>query len=322
MADIHKWDNTDPLGEALHYLRLSGTFYCHSELSSPWGIVLPPLPDCLMFHVVLSGSCWLSVQDAPIRKLHPGDMALVSHGQGHSLTSNPGDDAVNLFELPRQSVSERYEILRHGGNGAATNLVCGAMRFNHPIAKQLVSLLPSEIVVEPTDICYSDWMQSTLRLMASEARQLRPGGETMITRLADILVIQAVRSWIDHDPNAQTGWLGALKDKQVGRAISLMHGDPARAWNLTMLANEVAMSRSAFAARFSALVEMPAMQYLARWRMNLALAILEEQDEGLSQVASRVGYTSEAAFSRAFKRYIGVPPGAIQRNAVPFASEK
>ena len=160
-----------------------------------------------------------------------------------------------------------------------------------------------------------EWIQSTLRFMAAEARQLRPGGETSITRLADILVIQVIRSWIDQDPAAQTGWLGALQDRQIGRAIAFIHRDPARAWTLASLADEVAMSRSAFAARFTLLVGEPAMRYLARWRMHLAQTWLAADDLGLAEVAGRLGYQSEAAFSRAFKRFMGVSPGAVRRAA-------
>jgi len=158
-----------------------------------------------------------------------------------------------------------------------------------------------------------EWLQSTLRFLTSEARELRAGGETVITRLADILVIQAIRSWIATDAQAQTGWLRALRDKQIGRAIALIHRDPARDWTLPSLASAVGMSRSAFAARFTELVGEPAMQYLLRWKMHAALRWLRESDTPLSQLASRLGYESEAAFSRAFKRLMGVSPGAARR---------
>jgi AraC-like DNA-binding protein len=152
-----------------------------------------------------------------------------------------------------------------------------------------------------------------LRFMASEAKALRLGGETIITRLADILVIQAIRSWIEQDPAAQTGWLRALQDKQIGRVISLIHRDSARAWTVASLAAEVAMSRSAFAARFTELVGEPPMHYVARWRMHVALTWLKEEGAALGELAIRLGYQSEAAFSRAFKRFIGVSPGAARR---------
>jgi AraC-like DNA-binding protein len=141
---------------------------------------------------------------------------------------------------------------------------------------------------------------------------LRPGGEAVITRLADILVIQAIRSWIARDPAAQTGWLGALRDGQIGRAIALIHGDPTRLWTLASLASQVGMSRSVFAARFRELVGEPAMHYLTRWKMNAAMTWLKEEAEPLGALARRLGYESEAAFSRAFKRFMGVSPGAVR----------
>jgi AraC-like DNA-binding protein len=304
----------DPLGEALHFLRMTGIFYCRSEFTAPWALVLPPMRRFLMLHVVTSGRCWLEVDGVPHRMLQPGDLALVPHGEGHRLASNPGVEGANLFDLPREQVSERYEILRLGGGGAATTVLCGAFQFDHPAAHQLVTMLPKIINIEMWNSPQMEWMQSSLRLMAAEARELRPGGETVITRLADILVIQAIRSWIAQDPSAQTGWLGALQDKQIGRVISLIHRDPARAWSLESLAAAAAMSRSAFAARFTELVGEPAMRYVARWRMQVALTRLKEDDAPLSELSVRLGYESEAAFSRAFKRYIGVSPGLVRRH--------
>ena len=158
-------------------------------------------------------------------------------------------------------------------------------------------------------------MQSTLGLMAAEAREPRPGGEAVITRLGDILVIQAIRSWIETDPAARTGWLGALQDPQIGRAMALIHRDPARAWTVASLADELAMSRSAFAARFTELVDEPAMQYVTRWRMHVALTSLQDEGATVAELAGRLGYRSEAAFARAFKRVVGSPPGAVKREA-------
>jgi AraC-like DNA-binding protein len=310
MADV--WTSVDPLGEALHFLRMSGIIYCRAEFTAPWGLALPAMKDCLMFHVVTSGRCWLEVEGAEHRLLRSGDLALVPHGQGHRLTSEPGTPAARLFDLPRERISERYETLRHGGGGAATSMVGGAVRFDHPAAYQLIKLLPKMICIEASNSPHMEWLQSMLRFMAAEAAALRPGGETVITRLADIMVIQAIRAWIDQDPAAQTGWLGALQDKKIGRAISLVHRDTRRAWTVASLATEFAMSRSAFAARFSELVGEPPMHYLARWRMHIALTSLKEDRVSLGEVAIRLGYRSEAAFSRAFKRVIGVSPGAAR----------
>jgi transcriptional regulator GlxA family with amidase domain len=194
-------------------------------------------------------------------------------------------------------------------------MVCGAVRFDHPAARHLIGLLPGLIHVEAADSPHMEWIQSTIRFIATEAKELRPGGETVITRLADILVIQAIRAWIERDPAARTGWLGALRDPQIGRAIMLIHREPARDWSVASLAHEVAMSRSAFAARFTELTGEPPMHYVTRWRMYTALTWLGEDNAGLGELAFRLGYQSEAAFSRAFKRVIGVSPGIARRQA-------
>jgi AraC-like DNA-binding protein len=308
------WRSVDPLGEALHFLRMSGIFYCRSEFTAPWGLLLPPMPDSLMFHFVTSGRCWLQVEGVEPRQLRLGDLALVPHGEGHRLASEQGTFAAKLFSLPRELVSDRYEILRYGGGGSPMHMICGAVRFDHPAAQHLVKLLPKMICIDASSSPHMEWINTMLRFMAAEARELRAGGEAVITRLADILVVQTIRAWMEQDPTAQTGWLGALQHKQIGRAISLIHRDPQRAWTLESLASEVAMSRSAFAARFTELVGEPAMHYVARWRMLLALTWLKEENAPLAEIASRLGYNSEAAFSRAFKRFIGTSPGVARRS--------
>jgi AraC-like DNA-binding protein len=314
LPDLWK-SSADPLGEALHFLRMSGSFYCLSEFTTPWALDLPPMQDCVMFHVVTAGERRLEVPGADVCTLRPGALALVPHGQGHSLSSGSDVTAAKLFDLPRELVSDRYEHLRHGGGGAPTTMLCAAVRFEDPSAQHLLRLLPRLIAVDAWNSPELEWLQSTLRFLNTEARELRAGGETVITRLADILVIQAIRSWISTDPQAQTGWLGALRDKQIGRAIALIHRDPARDWTVASLASAVGMSRSAFAARFTELVGEPAMHYLSRWKMHAALTWLKESDAPLSQLASKLGYESEAAFSRAFKRLMGVSPGAARRQA-------
>jgi transcriptional regulator GlxA family with amidase domain len=176
-----------------------------------------------------------------------------------------------------------------------------------------VQALPKVICVDAAQSPQLDWIQSTLRLMAAEAREQRPGGEALITRLADILVIQAIRSWIDQDPGARTGWLNALRDQQIGRAIALIHREPSRDWTVERLAHEVAMSRSAFAARFTALAGETPMHYVARWRMQVAMSALKDGDVTVGEIANQLGYHSEAAFSRAFKRFTGLSPGMARQ---------
>jgi AraC-like DNA-binding protein len=313
MAVSDPFAPADPLAEALHYLRMNGAFYCRSELSAPWGMTLMPMPGCMWFHVVCAGRAWVESGAAAPLLLAPGELALVPHGEGHRLRSEPGAPAPEIMALEREVVSDRYEVIRHGGGGTPTALICGAVRFEHAAARSVVDLLPDVIHVVAADAPRTDRLFGTLALLAAEAIELEPGGEAVITRLADIVVIQALRWWIETDPAARTGWLGALRDPQMGRAVALIQREPARPWTLAALAGEVAMSRSAFAARFTQLVGEPPMEYVTRWRMHVALTALMHDGATASELAHRLGYRSEAAFARAFKRVVGVPPGAVKR---------
>jgi AraC-like DNA-binding protein len=312
VADLDPWAPKDPLGEALHGLRMNGAYYCRSELTAPWGLALPAMKGYMWFHVVTRGRGRLEVDGSHPCALDPGAFALVPHGEGHVLRSDQRAFPRPITDVPLEQVSGRYEILRYGGGGTPTTMICGAVRFDHPAADDLVGLMPNVIQLEPPGSLESEWMHTTLRLVAAEARTLRAGGETVITRLCDVLIVQAIRAWMTRDPAARKGWIGALHDPQVGRAISLVHRDAARDWTVESLAREVALSRSAFAARFSELVGEPPMAYVTRWRMQVARAWLAEADMTVSQVAARLGYGSEAAFNRAFKRIVGVPPGAMR----------
>lgn len=312
-TNTHIANSTDPLGDTLHLLRLTGTLYCRSELTAPWGIDLPAFDDCMMFHIVTAGHCWLELEGEEPRLLQQGSLALVPHGNGHCLRSSPQEEAVPLFDIPVEKVSDVYEIMRYGGAGELTQLTCCVVRFDHVAGQQLIKLLPKVLQVNSWAEDEDSWLQSTLRFIAREAREPRPGGETVITHLADILIIQAIRSWIDSASGEELGWLTALRDDQIGRAIAAIHREPEKSWSVASLAKEVGMSRSGFSARFTSLVGEPAMHYLTQWRMQLARLQLQETTEPLSVLADRLGYQSEAAFCRAFKRVFGVSPGSLRR---------
>ncbi len=303
----------DPLAEALQFLRMDGMFYCPSELTSPWGIEMPHLPDSIWFHVVTSGTLRLVDKTGVEHVCRQGDVVVLPHGAGHRAFDHPDSPTPVVFDLPHEYISRQYAILRHGGGGEATNVICGVVRFGHPVARALVELLPEIIRIDPSSQSEWQWLPSLLSMMASETRKIRPGGEAVVTRLCDILVIQAIRSWIENDPAAMTGWLGALRDPAIGRAIAMIHREPERDWTVASLAAEVAMSRSGFSARFSELVGQSAMQYVTSWRMNLAVDLLREEQLSIAVVAAKLGYQSEAAFSRAFKRVTGEPPSSVRQ---------
>lgn len=312
MTEIFE-DSPNPLGKALHLLRLTGTFYCQAQVTEPWGITVPAMPGYLWFHIVTSGECQLEVDGAPTRKLSPGHLGLVPHGRGHTLRSEPDAAVPDVTGLPHTYFGSRYAVLRHGGGGTSATLVCGGVRFESAAARELVAQLPRLLWLDASRGAEAEWLRATLSLISAEARALRPGGETVITRLSDILVIQAIRTWIEDDPESQTGWLRGLRDPQISRVISLMHEYPARPWTLGSLAAEAAMSRSAFADRFTRIVGEPAMAHLTRWRMHLAQERLAD-GVAVSELAGRLGYDSIPAFSRAFKRVNGVPPSAARGN--------
>ena len=306
------WKVDDALGESLHFLRMSGVFYSRATFSAPWGLALPAMPDCMMFHAVTAGECRLEVDGGAGLRLVAGDFVLVPHGEGHRLLSAPHVPSADLFSIPREQVSACYERIDYGQGGAVTRMICGAVRFEHPAAGHLAKLLPHRILLAARDDTADAWLRSTLGLMDLEARDLRPGGETVITRLADILVIQAIRSWLSDEGAGAVGWLGALHDRQIGPAVLLMQRRPEHDWTVTELAAQVAMSRSAFSARFTELVGESPMAFLTRWRMQLALSWLETGEARPADLPSRLGYGSQAAFSRAFKRIHGKPPGWIR----------
>ena len=304
----------DPLGEALHSLRMSGTFYGRSDLTAPWGLELPPMPGCLMFHVVTKGRCWVEFPNGKQHFLQTGDFALFPHGQGHSISDDLKTKVVNIFDLEREVISPRYELLTHGGGGEPCHLICGAVQVNNPAARRVVSLLPKMIVMQ-TNTPENEWLLGTIRMMMTEAESLKPGGDTIITRVSDILVVQAIRHWLNNDPLAKTGWLGALNDSQIGKSIALIHRHPTFPWSVESLAEKIGVSRSAFAKRFTELVGEPPMQYVRKWRFQVAEGWLIDTDMSLAEIAEKLDYESEASFNRAFKKFTGRTPGAVRRAA-------
>jgi AraC-like DNA-binding protein len=310
----HAFRSVDPLGEALHALRMSSTFCCRSELTAPWGIEMPAMPDSLMFHVVVKGSYVIRFLNGDTRELQTGDFILLPHGQEHSVMDSLDSKVINIFELERELISPRYELLRHGGGGKQTNLICGAVSVKDPAAQRVVGLLP-KIIVMQTNTPENDWLLGTIRLMMSEAESLKPGGDTIITRVSDILVVQAIRHWLEHDPLAKTGWLGALSDTQIGSAIAQIHRQPTYPWSVESIAEKVGMSRSGFARRFMDLVGEPPMQYIRKWRFQVATGWLKETDMPLAEIAEKLDYESEASFNRAFKKFKGSTPGALRRSS-------
>ncbi|QBR92969.1 AraC family transcriptional regulator [Nocardioides euryhalodurans] len=304
----------DLLSETLTDFGMTGVFYAASELAAPWGIALPPMPGTIVFHLVTDGELVLDV-DGETTRMTAGDIVLVPHGTGHAITDAPGSRTTPLFDLPRDEVGERYERLRIPGPGPRTELVCGAVSFTGVGVARLLRSLPAVLPAGRGED--AAWMRAAFEVIGAESRQSRPGSDVVTARLADILVVQVVRSWLE-SATPDRGWLAGLRDPLLGRALAAFHAEPGAPWTLASLAGEAGMSRSAFAARFSDRLGEPPMAYVTAWRMDLAARLVREEALPLARVAERVGYQSEAAFNRAFRRAHGVTPGAFARRGPAF----
>jgi AraC-like DNA-binding protein len=304
---------SDVLTDVLQTVRVGAACYGRLEATAPWGLRSAPAEDA-KFHVVLRGECWLTVEGlgAPVR-LSTGDLVALPHGHAHSLSDALDTDPHSLDSLVACKTCGEGGPLRIGGGGAETTLVSGRFHFEDRKNNPLLSVLPPVITLAGKSCQTIHWLEPTLKFIACEAASGRPGAQTVISRLADVLFIQIVRGHLANLPANTPGWLGALTDAQIGSALGLIHQNPERDWTVQSLATQVAMSRSAFAARFTRLVGEPPLQYITRWRMQKAAGLLREGSATLGEIAQRVGYDSEAAFSKAFKRALGSAPGAYRR---------
>lgn len=313
----------DVLTDVLTAARVGGAVFASSEARAPWGLHFEGSRRA-NFHIVSQGACWIRLDDAvePIR-LVQGDVALLPRGTGHVLADDPATPAVEFAALASACEGDPTADVNLGGAGPATALVCGSYTFDrdgpHPLLRALPPLV--HLPATPGEIRGGGAMggslggplggslEAAVRLLVGEVEHRHPGAQAVVDRLVDILLIYILRAWLDRQPEGCPGWFGAMRDPQIGRALSLVHASPGRRWTIASLGSEVGLSRAAFARRFGALVGESPMAYVARWRMTLAARMLRESDEPLSAVADRVGYDSEFAFAKAFKRLRGQAPG-------------
>lgn len=304
----------DVLTETLADVGMTGVFYAVSDLAAPWGIAIPALPGTIVFHLVTEGGLVLEV-DGETTTMSAGDVVLVPHGTGHAVLDAPGTPATPLFDLPREEVGDRHERIRVPGPGPRTRLVCGAVSFTGLGVGRLLQGLPAVLPAGSSED--ASWMRAAFEVIGAESRNPRPGSDIVTARLADVLVVNVVRSWLESG-TPDRGWVAGLRDPLLGRALASFHAEPGGPWTLEMLAREAGMSRSAFAARFRDRLGEPPMAYVTAWRMDLAARTVRDGDLPLARVAERVGYQSEAAFNRAFRRAHGVTPGVFARRGRSF----
>lgn len=307
----------DVLTDALESIYARSALFGRLDLTAPWGLAFdgPPEPG-LAFFVLTRGAAVLESEDQPPRWLSGGDFVLVRKNVKRSLRDSletpvvPASDA--LKSCPHQQNCQPGGVFRYGGGGALTTVIGGRIEVENFAHNPLLRSLPPVIHVHGEQGTPVSWLETTLQFISSEMASGQPGASTVVTRLVDVLLVQAIRTHLARSSNGGS-WFRALIDPQIGRALSLIHEQPGAPWTVQRLAEHVAMSRSAFSARFSELVEEPPLTYLTRWRMARATRMLHTTSASLSEVASLVGYDAEAAFSKAFKRWNGVAPGEYRR---------
>jgi AraC-like DNA-binding protein len=321
----------DVLSDVLRAVRLTGAVYFDFELSSPWVAEAPPsreiaakvMPGAqrvIEYHLIARGTCWgHAVGDEPIR-LREGDLIVFPQGDAHVLASAPGMRAapdMSVFARPSTPLPLVYEL--GGGGPERARLVCGFLGCDDRPYNPLLTALPTVIhLPAAAPQAANGWLGTLLNIAVRESGSARAGGENVLARLSELMFVEAIRRYIEMLPPAQTGWLAGLRDPVVGHALAALHGEASEPWTVERLARLVGLSRSVLAERFTDMVGQPPMQYLALWRMQLASRLLVEGSH-VAAVAGAVGYESEAAFSRAFKKLVGQAPASWRRGTVPEA---
>ena len=314
---------SDPLAvvsQVLDLVRLSGAIFFHYDFCSPWaysspptlqleGAVPPGAGSLVMFHIVDRGSCWVALDDGVRHPLSAGDVVVLPYGDAHSFGSYEPADAVPIASILPTTPWVEFPYLRYGGDGEDTHMVCGYLRGDAVLFDPVLRALPPLMVVRPRPGPAGDWVRASVEyaVVATQASLASPsaGG----ARLSQLLFTEVLRQYLeDAGDDELTGWLAALRDPVVGPAIAQLHARPDRAWTVAELARAVPTSKTVLVDRFHALLGRPPIRYLTEWRINLASGLLRTTDLGVAEVASRVGYTSEEAFSRAFKRSLGTAP--------------
>jgi AraC family transcriptional regulator, alkane utilization regulator len=309
----------DALSDVLRVVRLSGVILFRCDMTAPWAIaasqsaplaraLLPGAKQLMPFHLVSEGRCWIALAGER-RELHAGDVVVLPYGDAHTMASDLSLKPTQIAGLLGSAKQEgALRVCVAGGGGERVALVCGFVHCDELLFNPLCKGLPTLLHVRGEGAPAIAHLAATVRHSLGEAGASQPGNACLLSRLSELLFIEVLRRHIAGLPSGAVGWLAALNDPIVGRALQLMHQSPAHGWTVDSLARQCATSRSLLAARFKVLLGQPPMQYLACWRLQLAAEMLREGVQGMAAVAARAGYESESAFNRAFKRYAGEPP--------------
>lgn len=314
----------DALSETLRVVHLTGAIFINGRFTAPWcyqsphadsvaPVLEPSAGRVVIFHMITEGECYVERGDGPAVRLMAGDVVLFPQGDAHRMCSQPGVAPASGGRPLCDVLARRPRQLSYGGGGQTTRLVCGYLACDARLASMLLTGLPPVVRVNVRGSNAGSWLEASLRYALVEARSPRLGGAGVLAKLAELLFIEVLRLYMNEQGEGRTGWLVGVGDRIVGGALNAMHESPARAWTLDELARTAGSSRSVLAERFQHLVGSSPIKYLTQWRMLLASSLLRDSDAPLARIAGDVGYQTDTAFSRAFRREFGSPPAAWRK---------
>ena len=317
----------DALSDILRVARLSGGVFFNAEFSAPWCIAAQMAPELcapflgatdhlIPYHYVVDGEMYVAVTDQPRQRLRSGEVVLFPRNDFHLIGSDVGLAPVPASAVILSEGNKTLQTVRHGGGGTAAHMVCGFLGCDSDLTNPIVSTLPPSMILKVDDTPAADWIRSTFQYAAHEVAGGQTGSTAVLAKLSELLFVEAVRHYVRSLPEGQTGWLAGLRDPAVSRALALMHANLAHTWNVEELGREAGLSRSGLAERFTRLIGVAPMHYLADWRLQVAAQKLRDTSDPLVRVAEQVGYESEAAFSRAFRKKFGSAPATWRRAGI------
>lgn len=313
----------DVLSEVLKVVKLQGAMFYNGEFSSPWSLcspasrrvaphLAPGAGHVIIYHLLTEGHASARLLDGERIALDAGDIVIFPHGDEHILENGPRTQPVDMLGELARIIANGLKVSRFGGGGEVTRFICGFMACDPRLSQVFLSGLPPVFKVSIRNLASGNWLENSIRFSVNEADASRAGGAAVLAKLSEVLFVETLRSYIAQLPAEQTGWLAGARDSEVGKTLALIHRNPAHSWTLAALAKEAGLSRSVLAERFRHYLNEPPMAYLTRWRLHLGAQMLASTSYSVAQIGSEVGYESEAAFNRAFKREFAVPPARFR----------
>ena len=314
----------DVLSEVLSAVRLQGALFFNGEFSAPWCLnspqsaavapyLSPGAGHLIIYHFLIEGHAYARLPDGRQEELTAGDIVIFPHGDAHALGCGSPEKPVDALQTFAKNISQGLKVIRFGGGGEVARFVCGFLACEPRLSQVFLAGLPPILKVHVVNEASDQWLQYAIRFSVGEVNGSNAGSGLVLAKLSEVLFVETLRRYVNALPPGDTGWLAGARDPVIGQALALLHKDPAYPWTLSNLARRTGLSRTRLAGRFSHFLGESPMAYLAQWRLKLGAEILQSTEHSVAEIASRVGYGSEAAFNRAFKREFDCPPAQFRR---------